>query len=201
LIQRNPDGKRLCIRAWSLCDPNGNGIASLAECEAFVNATLVAEHGSGPGRDLFAFFRPSYIRAYNDAKDFKKDDGNVIPGTNGATTDDFVSKGEFRLFCAYLCFYGAMYDAFTKVDGGGEGKEGDDRKITLDEWMTGYSHVSSYGFVGLGIMTDDDTAAAAFNLMDANGGGVITLDEWCSFIKGCEIEAQTAIGKILDAEE
>jgi len=201
LTARTPEAKRLCAQAWSACDPNGNNLASLAECEAFVQATLIGAHGSGPGEDLFTFFRPSYIRAFNDAKDFKKDDGKVIKGTDHATADDFVSKGELRLFCGYLCFYSAMYDAFTKVDGGGEGKEGDDRKITLDEWVNGYSAVNSYGFVGLGVMTDDETASASFKLIDANGGGVVTLSEWCGFIKESEIAAGTAIGKMLAAEE
>lgn len=166
-----------------------------------MKTALADAHGSGPGGGLFSFFRPSYIRAFNDAKDFKKDEGKVIPGTVDATADDFVSKGEFRLFCGYLCIYGAMYDAFTKVDGGGEGKEGDDRKITLEEWTAGYSHIDAYGFVGLGAMTDDETATSAFKLIDENGGGVITLSEWCSFIKECEIEAGTSMGRLLSAEE
>jgi len=53
------------------------------------------------GKDLWELFRPSYIRAFNDAKDYKKDDGKVLDGTKNSTNDDFVSKGEFRLFCAY----------------------------------------------------------------------------------------------------
>ena len=49
------------------------------------------------GKDLFDAFRPCYIRAFNDAKDFKADDGKVLDGTKDSTADDFVSKGEFRL--------------------------------------------------------------------------------------------------------
>jgi len=61
-----------------------------------------------PGRDLWSLFRPCYVRAFNDAKDYKADTGKVIEGTKKSTADDFVSKGEFRLFCAYACIYAAM---------------------------------------------------------------------------------------------
>ena len=60
------------------------------------------------GRDLFNAFRPCYIKAFNDAKDYKNDTGEVLDGTKSSTADDFVSKGEFRLMCAYLCIYAAM---------------------------------------------------------------------------------------------
>ena len=49
-----------------------------------------------------------FIRAFNDAKDYKKDDGKVLDGTKSSTADDFVSKGEFRFLNAYLCIYAAM---------------------------------------------------------------------------------------------
>jgi hypothetical protein len=57
---------------------------------------------------LFDLFRPCYIRAFTDAKDYKADSGAVLEGTKSATADDFVSKGEFRLFCAYLSIYASM---------------------------------------------------------------------------------------------
>ena len=55
------------------------------------------------------FLNLSIIRAFNDAKDYKKDTGEVIAGTTKATNDDFVSKGEFRLFVTYACVYAAMF--------------------------------------------------------------------------------------------
>ena len=42
-----------------------------------------------PGQDLFKAFRPCYVRAVSDAKDYKKDTGEVIAGTKDATDDDF----------------------------------------------------------------------------------------------------------------
>jgi len=105
---------------FRLADPNGNGLCSLAEIETFVLQTLMKAypkdkkkkdhrgHHLERGRDLFDAFRPSYIRAFNDAKDYKKDDGKFIEGTKKATNDDFVSKGEFKILNAYLCIYAAM---------------------------------------------------------------------------------------------
>jgi hypothetical protein len=57
---------------------------------------------------MFKAFRPCYIRAFKDAADYAKDDGDVIAGTKSAKQDDFVSKEEFRLFCAYVCIYASM---------------------------------------------------------------------------------------------
>ena len=114
------EAKALRKKGFRLADPNGNGLCSLAELETFVLQTLTAAFPKDPkkkdhrgdalerGKDLFDAFRPCYIRAFTDAKDFKKDDGKVLEGAKTATNDDFVSKGEFKYFCAYLCIYGAM---------------------------------------------------------------------------------------------
>ena len=40
-------------------------------------------------------FRPSYIRAFNDAKDASV--------ARRQLDDDYVQRREFRLLCAYLC--------------------------------------------------------------------------------------------------
>jgi hypothetical protein len=50
-----------------------------------------------PGYDLFKAFRPCYMRAFSDAKDYKADSGEVLAGLVSATQDDFVSRDEFRL--------------------------------------------------------------------------------------------------------
>jgi len=113
-------GGKLRKTEFRAADPNGNGLCSLAELETWVMAKLMNAYPKDKskldargdpverGRDLFDLFRPSYIRAFTDAKDYKKDDGKVLDGTKAATNDDFVSFGEFRLFCVYLCIYGTM---------------------------------------------------------------------------------------------
>ena len=120
LGEKTDEAAGLRKAAFSKADPNGNGLCSLAELETWMLAVLMAKHPKNPkkkdskgnplerGKDLWDAFRPSYIRAFNDAKDFKADTGKVIEGTKSATDDDFVSKGEFRLFCAYVCIYASM---------------------------------------------------------------------------------------------
>jgi hypothetical protein len=95
---------------------SGNGLCSLAELETFVKASLLRKFpnsGKGkdritPGEDLFKSFRPCFIRAFKDAADYATDEGETIAGTKNAKHDDFVTKEEFRLFCAYVCIYAAM---------------------------------------------------------------------------------------------
>ena len=154
------------------------------------------------GKDLFTAFRPCYIRAFNDAKDYKADDGKVLDGTKDSTADDFVSKGEFRIFCADLCIYAAMFDAFAKIDGGGSGRDAnDDLRVELSEWMAGYRGTTKHGFIGLSEVTDDDSALAVFKKMDADGAGMVLLGEWCDYLKDTEVAAATMVGSILVADE
>jgi len=204
MTEKTASGLKLLKNGFRLADPNGNGMCSLAELDCFVKTQLLSIYPENQGKvakELYKYYRPCYIRAYNDAKDYKKDDGTVIAGTEDCTADDFVSKGEFRLFCAYLCIYAAMFDGFSKIDGYGAGKEGDDRKIDLNEWISGFLTVQSYGFIGLANIDSVETATEVFNLMDKNGGGVVMLDEWCTYIKNTEIEASTPLGMMLNLDE
>jgi hypothetical protein len=111
---KTPEGEKARKVGFRAADPNGNGLCSLAELETFIMSTLMAKYPKNSktkvekGKDLWELFRPSYIKAFQDAKDYKKDEGDVISGTKSATADDFVSKGEFRLFCAYVCIYASM---------------------------------------------------------------------------------------------
>jgi len=114
LAEKDAKGEAERTKAFRGADPNGNGLCSLAELETWILGVLLAKYpktkkdGPERGRDLWELFRPSYIRAFADAKDYKHNDGEVIEGTKNANADDFVSKGEFRLFNAYLCVYASM---------------------------------------------------------------------------------------------
>jgi len=206
MAEKGPEGAALRKKGFSLADPNGNGLCSLAEIEGFIMGTLCAKYPkdgktSDKGRDLFELFRPCYIKAYNDAKDIMADSGEVLDGTKDSTADDFVSFGEFRLLNAYLCIYATMFDAFSKIDGGGEGTEGDDRRIDEEEWMKGFKEVSDHGFVCFQGLKDKKAAKKVFGDIDDNGGGIILLDEWCAYIKKTEVAAGTELGKSLMEEQ
>jgi hypothetical protein len=93
------------------------------------------------------------------------------------------------------------YDAFSKVDGGGSGRGGDDRKIDASEWEAGWRGATGHGFVALQLLTTEAAAQVAFRAMDGNGGGVVMLDEWCAYLKAAEVAAHTQVGQLLNADE
>lgn len=200
--------------AWNAADPNGNGHCSLAEIDGWIQKTLItflqAQVDAAPGdpayaeakskaEDIWKSYRPSYIRAFNDAKDIGKD---ASIGGVKATTDDYVQIKEFRLLCGYLCIYALMFDAFSLVDGkqgaaataGGNTDAEDDRRISIDEWKGSFDKVKAYGFVGLAEVTDPEVA---FKEMDADGKGMVLLAEWCRWIEKKEQAAGTVWGKML----
>jgi hypothetical protein len=247
---QSPAAHPLRDAAFKAADPNGNGHCSLAELETWVLQVLVAKYprvGKGaemkePGKDLFDAFRPSYIRAFSDAKDYKADDGAKIKGTKNATADAFVQRDEFRLFCCYLCIYATMFDAFSRLDGGSKGRDHrDDLRLEQAEFevrvcgknasvsfrkacvffagsspsvselhlsftlcaharpfiflhtsprrQAGWKHVNEYGFVCLQSVSGKGDARKLFEAMDGNGGGVVLLDEFCKYLKACEVDA------------
>jgi hypothetical protein len=213
LCAASSEGEAVREEGFLAADPNGNGLCSLAELETFILKYLTAKYprvGKGyemeePGKDLFDAFRPCYIRAFTDAKDYKADTGEVIEGTKDATDDDFVSWEEFRFFCIYLIIYAAMYDAFAKIDGGGSGRDaGDDLRMELKEWLVGYKKVHRYGFARTALLqglTKIEAKEIFETQIDDNGGGIVLLDEWCEWIKAGEIEAGTSVGELLNADE
>jgi hypothetical protein len=95
-----------------------------------------------------------------------------------------------------------QFDAFAKIDGGGSGRSAsDDKRIELAEWLAGYKGVTDHGFVGLEGISTKEEAKEVFGKIDDNGGGIVLLDEWSFFLKNCEIAADTALGKLLAADE
>ncbi len=119
------------------------------------------------------------------------------------TTEDYVEFAEFRLMCAYLCVYAAMFDAFALIDGGSAGTtKDDDRRISLAEWTAGAGKVRNSGFVGLAhIGSDPASLKATFSEMDADGKGMVLLTEWCNWLENKEKQARTVIGEILAVGE
>ena len=201
-------------QTWLAVDPNGNGLVSLAEFDGWIKKTLLlnatSPEESAEADRLWKLYRPSYIRAFNDAKDVSKE--REIKSVGDATTDDYVTKGEFRLAVAYLCLYAAMFDAFNQIDGGSAGTTAtDDRRMSLAEWQAAYPKIQEmgYGFVALqqaakeaeGETTTEvaQTAEEIFKKIDADGKGMVLLNEWCKFIEKAEIDAGTLAGKMLNA--
>lgn len=181
-------------KEWAKADPNGNGQCSLAELDGWLKKTLLLKYPN-EGEAIWKAFRPSYIRAFSDARDIGAD--KKLGGSN-ATTDDYVQKNTFRVFIQYAVIYGEMYDAFAQVDGGGAGvSKDDDRKISLEELKAGASKMGGYTLVALKALSKAADVEGVFKKMDADGKGAVLLAEWCRYIEQAEGKAGTAVGKAL----
>merc|ERR1712166_620012 len=183
---------------------HGNGLMSLAETDAWILTSLTSEHGAEDGERLYNLFKPCYIRAFNDAKDV----GKETRVSTKSTTEDYVTRSEFRLLNAYIAVYSRMFDAFDQIDGnnqnGVDDDAKDDRKMTLEEWKIGYPKVQNHGFVVLNKIIDEktgDTVESVFKEMDGNGKGTVLLNEFCKFIELGEKEKGTAVGVLLGIGE
>ena len=207
MAAKDAGGKVARVQGWMAIDPNGNGHVSLAEADGWLQKCLINFHA--PNKDeairIWKCFRPSYIRAFNDAKDLSKKAG-------GAHGGDYVQKVEFRGLIAYFCLYAVMYDAFALIDGGGgdvDNKAGDDRRMTLEEWKKGASTVAGHGFAGLKAAAEGDLDAVFKEMnsgrddagKDAGKDNVVMLTEFTSFVEKKEVELGTAWGKLLNAGE
>jgi len=202
---------------WMHVDYNGNHIVSLAELDDYILKKLKNYYkNKDAALLLWKAFRPSYIRAFNDAKDVSPNRG--IKNTN-LETDDYVTFSEFRYTCHYLCIYALMYDEFAYVDGKGykgevgefagpnpgkiKGDEWDDRRIDESEWKAMFqtAKISGSGFVGLQNIPSENEAMEIFHEMDSDNGGMVLLKEWCEYLEKKEVDADTAIGKRLKVGE
>merc|ERR1719371_77102 len=155
------------------------------------------------GTRLYKLFYPCYIRAFLDAADIGKN--GKVGGTKTATKDDYVQRHEFRFLCCYLCIYSLMYDAFSVVDGGGaEITKDDDRRISLAELKAACKKFSGHPLVGAAQLGMPDTygnAESVFMEMDADGKGMVLLNEWCAWLEKKEVENKTKLGSLLNKNE
>jgi hypothetical protein len=189
-------------QSWLAVDPNGNGLVSLAEFDGWIQKSLKLDNGEDEGDRIWKLYRPAYIRAFNDAKDTNAE--REVKSVGDATTDDYVTKGEFRIACAFLCSYVAMFDCFNMIDGGSEGTTAtDDRRMSAEEWATAWPNLQGgYGFAALKKIADEsteDSPETVFAEMDADGKGMVLLIEWCKFLEKGEIAAGGLCGRMLAA--
>lgn len=188
---------------WSSLDFNGNGYVSLAEAGKWIKDQLMGDLGSDEGDRIYKLFYPSYIRAFKDAADIgKKKD---VAGTKSATTDDYVTRGEFRLLLAYLCIYALFFDAFNFIDGKSEGTTADDdRRVSWSEFRGRVSKLAGHPLGSINAIAIAETQAlkrAAFNAANGDGGDKILLSEWCAFLEKSEKSMDSLVGKLLAVGE
>ena len=205
------------LTGFSKADPNGNGYASLAECELFLKYVLMnTKQGKDKekGKLLFQTFRPSYIFAFQGSNGLGASKNKGILDSN-----DYVQKNEFRVFAAYICIYAGMYDVFSAIDGKGIGIDAsDDRRMTCEEFIVGYRKVKDHGFDGLSSLVDEDDAVKVLreimstkegkyisdkkdegNEYDKDdGNSMILFPHLCEYLKIKELEGGTPLGSLLD---
>ena len=188
---KSAEGTQLRREAFSATDGNGSGKISLAEMETFIMATLSKAYPEDDKGDvMFALFRPCYRHAFKNAKD-------VISGSGG--DGDYVSFPEFRLFAVYLRIYAAMFDIFTSIDGGAEGRDAnDDCRISLPEFLKSMSALEDRSFIALQNLQSEDDAKDLFHKIDENEGGMILFGEWSTYLKQEEVTNDTPLGRLLN---
>jgi len=174
-------GVKLRKAAWTYLDPNGDGIVSLADLDAWILRecnTIMGELGE----TVWKRYRPSYIHAFDDARAI---------GRGGK--DDYLSKPEFRVCSVLLCFYAAVVDCFFSVD----------VRILPGEWRAAYvlfrdGTLDGNGLAALVHPSDgvgtDEAADKIFKEMDSDGRGMATMAEWCKYFRKAEEDARTPVG-------
>jgi Ca2+-binding EF-hand superfamily protein len=104
--KNDPAQKKMRAEYWRGFDNNGNGYISLAETEKGIRDVIKL--------DSMFDAKPAIIRAFNFAKD-------ALPGkiSYGA---DYIEKKEFRIFLVALRQRFEYFQAFKRIDSGGDGR-------------------------------------------------------------------------------
>ena len=177
---------------WSALDYNGNGFVSLAEFDSWFNAhTIAAETAAGAGPHpgarsfVFKYGRPCLIRAFNLANGIakvKEDKGGIE-----ASGDDFVTRPEWRMLLVAVQAALKIYRLFDIAD------TSDDRRVSKDEWTAQLEVINGElayaGYTGAAMEADD------FDKVDADGGGMILLDEAVFFFLKAFTTEETLLGE------
>ena len=65
----DPNAGDVRDKEWDRMDGNGSDEVSLAEYDGWVQSLLIGKYSKDEGKRIWSVFRPSYIRAFEDAND------------------------------------------------------------------------------------------------------------------------------------
>lgn len=186
---------------WSRWDSDGVGYLSLAKVDSAIMTHLVSKLGHDQGEKVWKRFRPSYIRAFTFAKDVAP-----VGHVEGPDGDSYITKAEFRLLISYLRHYATWFEVFALVDGNSDGTTAeDDRRISREEWEANLGKVRHAGSTYAQYVAFRTCDEESFDVMDADGKGMVLLSEFCTWVEKAEIAAGTPAGADLkigdDADE
>ena len=164
---------------WSSLDYNGNSFVSLAEFDSWFNQHTISVEGAVgasavDGKSaLYAYSRPCLIRAFNLANGVSGKTHSSVPA---GSADDYVTKDEFRCLMVATQTALVINRIFDIAD------TSDDRRVSQAEWNAQLSTINAelaaFGYAG-GAVTEGD-----FGKVDADGGGMVLLDEAVWFFLG-----------------
>ena len=132
---------------------NGNKYLSLAECDKGLRDVV----------RLPTIFdtKPVIMRAFTSAKTYKK-------AGKDKRDDDYITKGEFRVFLKYLRQYYEFWVAFDRID------TDDDRRIDHSEFLQAKEMLERWNI-------DMSDPEAQWKAADRDGGGQILFIEFCDW--------------------
>eukprot|EP00929_Paragymnodinium_shiwhaense_P097461 TRINITY_DN59129_c0_g2_i1.p1 TRINITY_DN59129_c0_g2~~TRINITY_DN59129_c0_g2_i1.p1 ORF type:complete len:1184 (+),score=222.24 TRINITY_DN59129_c0_g2_i1:85-3636(+) len=140
-------------RLFSLLDPNGNGILSLAEVDKGISLTL--------GQSCHVA-KPAINRAFHAAR-------KLAPPV-AKMPADYIDWNEFRVLLVYIVKYSELWDLFADMDTDG------DRRLSFDEFQRALPLLQEWGASSYQSVAQDPQAA--FATIDCDGGGMVLFDEF-----------------------
>eukprot|EP00756_Hemistasia_phaeocysticola_P006881 Hpha_TRINITY_DN14035_c0_g1::TRINITY_DN14035_c0_g1_i1::g.44206::m.44206 len=144
---KTPKEKAQRKKIFRSFDMNGNGYLSLAEVDRGIQIL---------GIDWFDC-KPAIIRAFNRVKD-------TAPA-HTPTSNDYVTRAEFRLLMQQLGQMFELYAMFSEID------TSDDSRIDLEEFKKAVPLLAEWGVK----IADPE---ATFREVDTDGGGKILFKEF-----------------------
>lgn len=150
------------LKLWKAIDNNGSGYVSLAELDKGISVCM----GLG---DNIRHAKPALMRAFQYAKNTSKSKTKL--------GEDFIEWREFRTFLVAFRQRLEYFVAFKRIDSGNDGR------INLKEFVAAKEMIEKW----VGPIED---AEATFKEIDANGGGQVLFDEFCSWSlnKGLDLD-------------
>jgi Ca2+-binding EF-hand superfamily protein len=146
--------KQALLHAWSHCDKNGSGNASLAEVDSMIDYFSRTQAHKHDGFFAGLYHRGAIIRA-------------VAYTRKGGDGDDWIQKKEFPALLKNLHFFNKMHTTFSTIDTSG------DMRIDSGEFANGLHE--------MGVQCTGIQARDVFNEIDRNGGGFILFAEFCKY--------------------
>ncbi|KAG9392437.1 hypothetical protein J8273_5427 [Carpediemonas membranifera] len=156
----NEGGRAKALELWNRFDYNGSGQLSLAEIDKQITEEFPLLNNTD------ALIRAFYFTTVGcmDTEAYKKAQGE----------DAYVQKNEFMKLLRNIFYFNKLWSVFDEID------TDDDRRVSVDEFVAGTDEC--------GLELSPEEAAAKFEEIDTNGGGMILFSEFVQFVADSKIQ-------------